>query len=83
MISITIHEAQHNLSRVLKDVEAGHSVEIRRRKAPVARLVPANETHGEAPPVDWSDHGKSMADLWGKNTIRSVDSVMSDVRGDR
>ncbi|CAN5447970.1 hypothetical protein BH20VER3_BH20VER3_22060 [soil metagenome] len=36
----SIMETQHNLSKVLREVEAGHEVQITRRKKVVARLLP-------------------------------------------
>jgi len=39
--SITVREVQHNLVKVPQRVEAAHTVEIVRRKQPVAWLVPA------------------------------------------
>lgn len=83
MTSITIRDAQHNLSSVLRKVEAGESVEIRRRKRPVARIVPVGIAHGEGSLADWSGHSELMQSLWGTNEIRSVDSVVSDLRGNR
>lgn len=40
MVTVTIHEAKTNLSRLIADIEAGQEVIIARGKAPVARLVP-------------------------------------------
>ena len=39
--SVGVHEAKTHLSRLLEDVERGEEVEITRRGAVVARLVPA------------------------------------------
>lgn len=36
-------ETQHNLSKVLREVEAGHEVQITRRKKVVARLLPPSD----------------------------------------
>jgi prevent-host-death family protein len=36
MKSTTIRQAQHNLAKVLREVEAGEEVEIRRRNQPIA-----------------------------------------------
>jgi prevent-host-death family protein len=41
MKSVGIHEAKTHLSQLLRDVEAGEVVEIRRGAVPVARIVPA------------------------------------------
>ena len=39
----TVHEAKTHLSRILRMVESGAEVEIRRGAVPVARLVPIEE----------------------------------------
>lgn len=39
----TVHEAKTQLSRILRMVESGAEVEIRRGTTPVARLVPIGE----------------------------------------
>lgn len=43
MRTVMIHAAKTNLSRLIKDVEAGEEVIIARGKKPVARLVPIEE----------------------------------------
>lgn len=40
MIEVGVHEAKSTLSRLLRAVEAGEDVVIRRGGLPVARLVP-------------------------------------------
>ena len=40
MVTVNIHEAKTNLSRLLAKVEAGEDVVIARNGTPVARLVP-------------------------------------------
>jgi prevent-host-death family protein len=40
MTSVTIHEAKTHLSRLLRAVQQGDDVVIRRGQTPVARLVP-------------------------------------------
>ena len=39
MVTVNVHEAKTNLSRLLKQVEAGEEVVIARNGKPVARLV--------------------------------------------
>lgn len=41
---MNVHAAKTQLSRLLKEVEAGHEVVIARDGRPVARLVPAEHT---------------------------------------
>ena len=40
MVTVNVHEARSNLSRLLRQVEAGEEVTIARNGKPVARLVP-------------------------------------------
>ncbi len=53
MDEVTVHEAKTQLSRLLRRVEAGEEILIRRGSEPVARLVPARDA-GD-PPVLWGD----------------------------
>lgn len=39
-MTVTIHEAKTNLSRLLREMEAGEEVIIARGKEPIARLAP-------------------------------------------
>ena len=39
MVTVNVHEAKTNLSRLLKQVEAGEEIVIARNGKPVARLV--------------------------------------------
>ena len=43
MISAGIHEAKTHLSRLLKEVEKGEEVYIKRGNKPVAKLVPCTD----------------------------------------
>ncbi|MDA8068843.1 MAG: type II toxin-antitoxin system prevent-host-death family antitoxin [Actinomycetota bacterium] len=45
MRSVTVQEAKTQLSALLRAVEEGQEIEIRRGSRPVARLVPATATH--------------------------------------
>lgn len=83
MRSITIREAQHNLAKVLHQVEAGHTVEILRRKQPVARLVPAATSSGNPEQVSWDDHATRMASVWKGTIIAAVDEVLDEIREGR
>lgn len=53
MKSVTVQEAKTHLSRLLREVEEGESIEIRRGNDPVAVLTPRK-------------HGLSFADLGGR-----------------
>ncbi len=41
---VTIHEAKTNLSKLIRQMEAGEEVIIQRGQTPVARLAPVGET---------------------------------------
>lgn len=83
MKSITVREAQHNLAKVLQEVESGEKVEILRRKKPVARLVPVRAVAGVLDAVDWEGHEGNMASLWGGKSVAGLDAVLDDLRGGR
>ena len=42
-MDVSVYEAKANLSKLLKDVEAGREVTITRHGRPVARLVPVRD----------------------------------------
>ena len=81
MKSVTIREAQHNLAKILKAVEGGETVEIVRRKVPVARLSPAPSA--AAVRTDWKDHGERLAAIWGTARVHAIDETLDDLRGTR
>ncbi len=43
MVTVNVHEAKTNLSRLLKQAEAGEEVIIARNGKPVARLTPVRK----------------------------------------
>ena len=51
MTTVNVHEAKTNLSRLLKQVEAGEEIIIARNGKPVARLVPVREKRQPQPDV--------------------------------
>ena len=81
MKSVTIREAQHNLAKILKAVEGGETVEIVRRKVPVARLSPAPSV--AAARIDWEDHGERLDAIWGTTRVNAIDETLDDLRGAR
>jgi prevent-host-death family protein len=58
MDEVTILEAKTHLSRLLKRVEAGETLLIKRGDKPVARLVPVD---AELPPREW---GQWKGQIW-------------------
>jgi prevent-host-death family protein len=80
MKRFSIMETQHNLSRVLREVEAGHEVLITRRKKVVARLLPPLDPKI----VRFPDFEGRARGLWGENWTGSPsDNLLDDSRGDR
>ena len=59
-MEVTVQEAKTQLSRLLRRVEAGEEVVIRRGREPVAKLVRARAAAGTR--QIWGDLDGSMAD---------------------
>ena len=73
-------EAQHNLSKVLKQVEEGHGVYITRRKQIVAKIVPIES---EAV-VEFPDFGRRARKTWrGAWSNSSSSDLLDESRGER
>jgi prevent-host-death family protein len=80
MRKVSIMEAQHNLSKVLQQVEEGHAVYVTRRKKVVARIVPV-EVEAEVAFPDFTGRAERT---WGKAwTGTSSDQLLDESRGDR
>jgi prevent-host-death family protein len=80
-VSVSVRELQQNLKRVLARVERGETVEVTRRRRPVARLAPAKATR---PVTDWPDLEARTRSVFGDRVISpgGADIVIED-RGDR
>lgn len=73
-------QAQHNLSRLLKEVELGEEILITRRKAVVAKISPP-PVSGQIPFPDFSSRAKKT---WGMEwNGSSSDQLLMEVRGER
>lgn len=73
-------ETQHNLSKVLREVEAGHEVQITRRKKVVARLLPPRDSEA----VEFPDFAGRADRVWGgKWQGASSNELLDESRGDR
>ncbi len=73
-------EAQHNLSKVLQQVEEGQTVYITRRKKIVAKIVPA-EPEQE---IQWPDFAKRARKTLGEESKgASMEEILDEIRGDR
>jgi prevent-host-death family protein len=59
-VDVTVQEAKTHLSRLLRRVEAGEEVVIRRGREPVAKLVRVAPEHDQR--AIWGDLEGSMAD---------------------
>lgn len=80
MKTFSIMETQHNLSRVLKEVEMGNPVGITRRKKLVARILPIEKDE----PIVFPDFGKRARELWFDGwTGADSDSLLDETRGER
>lgn len=73
-------ETQHNLARVLREVEAGEEVVITRRRKIVARILPP--ANAEAPA--FPDFASRARDLWGNGWAgKSSDALLDEARGEK
>lgn len=73
-------EAQHNLSKVLQQVEEGHAVYVTRRKQVVAKIVPPEKEEA----LVFPDFGKRARLTWGRAwTGSSTDELLDESRGER
>lgn len=83
MTTATIRQIQHNLAKVLRLVEAGEEVIIRRRNRPIARIVPL--APARARKVDWSDLAlwRSRVFPQGKLPGKPLSTEIAEGRGDR
>lgn len=61
MKTFSVMETQHNLARVLREIEAGHEVGITRRRKLVARMLPPEE----APRVELPAFTTRARKVWG------------------
>ncbi len=73
-------QSQHNLAKVLREVEAGYEVGITRRKKLVARILPPERDESVAFP----DFGARAAAVWGKTWKGAKsDDLLNEARGER
>jgi prevent-host-death family protein len=83
MKTVTIREAQHNLSKILLAVEAGETVQITRRRMPLARLVPEPSRSDNQQGVDWGQHSERLISLRPSKQATNTDTLLDELRGDR
>lgn len=79
--SVSVRELQQNLKRVMARVERGETIEVTRRRKPVARLAPARPTGSTAP---WPDLKARRRAVFGDRIIEPGGSdVIIEGREDR
>ena len=79
--SVSMRELQQNLKRVIARVEKGETVDVTRRRRPVARLAPAKATR---PLSDWPDLQARTRSVFGDRVISPGGSdVVIEGRGER
>jgi prevent-host-death family protein len=80
MKKFSIMESQHNLSKVLREVEAGYDVAITRRNKVVARILPPLKDDD----VVFPDFETRARQTWkGGWHGSSSDRLLDESRGDR
>jgi len=81
MKKVSIMEAQHNLSKVLKQIEEGGSVYITRRGKVVAQIEPP----GTNDPLEFPDFEKRARETWGGENWKgsSSEALLKSSRGER
>jgi prevent-host-death family protein len=79
--SVSVRELQQHLKRVMARVERGETIEVTRRRKPVARLAPARPTGPMAP---WPDLKARRRTVFGDRIISPGGSdVIIEGRDDR
>jgi prevent-host-death family protein len=79
--SVSVRELQQNLKRVMARVEGGETIEVTRRRRPVARLAPVRAARSHTP---WPDLEARARGVFGDRIIRpgGAGLVIED-RGER
>jgi len=79
--SVSVRELQQNLKRVMARVERGETVEVTRRRRPVARLAPVRAT---SPVSDWPDLEARTRAVFGRRVLSPGGSkTVVEGRGER
>jgi prevent-host-death family protein len=79
--SVSVRELQQNLRRVMARVERGESIEVTRRRRPVARLAPVSPAGALS---TWPALDARARSVFGDRTISpSVAEAVIEDRGDR
>lgn len=79
MRTLSVRELQQNIKQVMDRVQRGESVEVTRRRRPVARIVPVAQPAAAAP---WPDLDQRAATVLGGRVIDpSPSQQLLDDRG--
>ncbi len=70
---VSMRELQQNLKRVLARVERGETIELTRRRRPVARLSPIRPP---APVEPWPDLDERARKIFGDRVVRPAASAL-------
>ena len=81
MRNVTVRELQQQTKRVIERVERGETIEVLRRRRPVARLSPVPQ---QQKPTAWPDLAQRVRGVFGKRTITpGASRAVVDARGER
>jgi prevent-host-death family protein len=79
--TVSVRELQQNLKRVMARVERGETVDVTRRRKPVARLSPVRRTGPREP---WPDlKARRRAALGDRIVVPSGTDIVIEGRDDR
>jgi prevent-host-death family protein len=79
--TVSVRELQQNLKRVMARVERGETVEVTRRRRPVASLAPIRSS-GET--VSWPDLEARTRAVFGTRVVKpSAVDIIREARGER
>lgn len=79
--TVSVRELQQNLKRVIGRVERGETVEVTRRRRPVARLAPVSPA---GPAAAWPDLEARTRSVFGTRVLSIAgSSVVIEDRGER
>ena len=79
--TVSIRELQQNLKQVLARVELGQTIDVTRRRRPVAQLTPIRHSARRAA---WPDLEARAKAVFGNRVVRtSASQAVLDARGER
>ena len=80
-VSVSVRELQQNLKKVMGRVERGETVEVTRRRRPIARLAPVRHS---GPAQEWPDLESRTRALFGDRMLPTGGAaVVIESRGER